>query len=90
VPKHRAETGTLLQRFQKVPVRIMKVDADGPKYCWPRYNGFKQSSEPLAAGDSCREGEERGEEVSVALVPESESAVAAEPGDGPFDGPAMC
>lgn len=43
----------------------------------------------LVAGDRCGEGEERGEQVAVALVSQGQAAVAAEPGDGALDDPSV-
>lgn len=43
----------------------------------------------LVAGEGGGEGEEGGEEVSVAFPAHCESAVVAEPGDGAFDFPAL-
>jgi hypothetical protein len=43
----------------------------------------------LVAGEGCGECEECGEEVAIALVSQGQAAVAAEPGDGAFDDPAV-
>jgi hypothetical protein len=64
---------------------------DEPLVAWRAGHRLERVSvgELLVARECCRKGEERGEEVAVTFVSEGQASVAAEPGDGAFDGPAV-
>jgi hypothetical protein len=66
--------------------RALILAVAAPALDWP----FERLQVPGSqCWSSAREGEERGEEVAVGLVSQCQATIAAEPGDGPFNDPAV-